>query len=56
MLLKDVKVIGDMCYCNIPKKHAKKEEILKLFELYNIKGVSFGTSKKVFKLEDVQKW
>lgn len=56
MLLKYVKVIGDMCYVDMPKKHAKKEDVLKLFELFNIKGVSFGTSKKVFKLEDVQNW
>lgn len=48
--------IDDCLYVSVPKSTVTKEEALQLIEKYNVKYICFGTSRKYFKREDVEKW
>ena len=51
--LPDLYKVGDILYVNKPRRKVCDEDIIKLIDFFEVKGLCFNNSKKIITKEDV---
>ena len=51
--LSDLYKVGDILYVNKPRRKVCDEDIIKLIDFFEVKGLCFNNSKKIITKEDV---
>lgn len=51
--LSDLYKVGDILYVNKPRMKVCDEDIIKLIDFFEVKGLCFNNSKKIITKEDV---